>query len=126
MAYLKKDGEYADAPVPDLILLDLRLPKKDGAEVVEEISQDPNLSNIPLVILTGTSAESSLLNSYGIRPIRYMSKPLSVARFDAVLGQLNALGREPVRIPLAINAAVSREEATGGGKKRRWWPFGKV
>ena len=125
MAYLKKDGEYADAPVPDLILLDLKLPKKDGAEVLEEISQDRSLSNIPLVILTGTLAEISLLHSYGIRPSRYMSKPLEVGRFDAVLGQLNTLVREPVRIPVARHAPASREEEAVGGKKRRWWPFGK-
>jgi chemotaxis family two-component system response regulator Rcp1 len=63
MAFLKREDEYANAPRPDLILLDLNLPKKDGREVLEEIKQDPTLKTIPVVVLTTSSSEADILRS---------------------------------------------------------------
>ena len=68
LSVLRKEGEYSDAARPDLILLDLRLPNKDGMEVLADLSQDADLVTIPVMLLTGTEAESSLLESYSIPP----------------------------------------------------------
>ena len=68
LAILRKEGEYSSAPRPDLILLDLRMPRKDGTEVLAEINADEDLVSIPVMLLTGTEAEASLLESYAIPP----------------------------------------------------------
>ena len=123
MEYLRREGEYAAAPVPDLVLLDLRLPKKDGAEVLKEVSQDDALRRIPLVILTGTEAERSLLQTYEIRPNRYVQKPLDLRRFDMLMTQLSVFSQQPINVPggeIRVGAQRSDRES----KKRWWWPFG--
>ena len=74
IAYLRREGEYATAPRPDLILLDLMLPKKSGQEVLAEMNEDAGLTTIPVMILTGTEAEQSLLWSYNIPPSRFLPK----------------------------------------------------
>ena len=76
MAFLRKEGKYADAPRPDLILLDLNLPKKDGREVLAEIKQDPNLKSIPVVVLTTSNAESDIVKTYDLQANCYITKPV--------------------------------------------------
>ena len=79
MEMLHGTGDYGGTPRPDLILLDLRLPRKDGPEVLAEINSDEGLVNIPVMILTGTEAEQSLLNAYNIPPSRFCRKANRVA-----------------------------------------------
>ena len=131
MAYLRKEGDYENAPRPDLILLDLRLPKKDGPAVMAEIYKDEDLAAIPIVILTGTEAERSLLETYDIPANRYLTKPVTLAPFDNLIRLMNLVGGLPGRMPipqsqaseigsLATGAQTSGEQE----KKKWWWPFG--
>ena len=122
LAVLRKEGEHADAARPDLILLDLRLPNKDGMEVLADLSQDEDLISIPVMLLTGTEAESSLLESYSIPPSRYARKPLQLEQFHRVLGQLGLFSRQPIQVPTAAGAAQG--SAPSESKRRWWWPFG--
>ena len=85
MAFLHKQGEYATAPRPDLIILDLAMPKKDGYEVLDELQPNPSLSSIPVMILTAPRTEKDRLESYGIHPARYCQKPLALDRFERIL-----------------------------------------
>ena len=115
MARLRKEGEFADSARPDLILLDLNLPGKDGQEVLVDINADEDLRSIPVMILTGTTAEQSLLQSYGIPPARFIRKPIDVGRFDATMTMLQSFSHRPIQVPGARAASAS--------KKRWWWPF---
>ena len=121
MSYLRREGAFANAPRPDLILLDLMLPKKSGQEVLAELNEDPNLAPIPVIILTGTEAEGSQLWSYNISPARFCRKPMEVARFNSVVTQLDAFGERP----LVMRTAPAREVATAGTGRKWWWPFGR-
>ncbi|WP_447968224.1 response regulator [Nitrospira sp. M1] len=78
MAVLRKEAPYVDAPRPDLILLDLNIPKKDGREVLKEIKQTPDLRSIPVVILTTSTAEADVLKSYDLHANAYITKPMNV------------------------------------------------
>ena len=118
MAYLRKEGDNSGVTRPDLMLLDLKLPGMSGEEVLAEMNSDADLTTIPVIIVTGTTAESSLMSSYNIPPSRVFQKPLSASRFDTVVTQLSALGRQPIRVP--VPGAGEREEK----KRRWWWPFG--
>ena len=121
LSVLKKEGEHSGAPTPDLILLDLRMPNKDGTQVLAELSQDESLASIPVMLLTGTQAEASLLDSYSIPPSRYVQKPLQLEQLERVLGQLDSLRRTPIRLPWLVppTSAPSSEK-----RRRWWWPFG--
>ena len=81
MAFLRRAGGYADAPMPDLILLDLNLPKKHGREVLAEIKQDPALKRIPVVVLTTSMAERDILEAYGLHANGYITKPIDLGQF---------------------------------------------
>ena len=121
MAMLKGEGDHAGSPRPDLILLDLRLPHKDGSEVLADINADENLVNIPVMILTGTEAEQSLLNAYNIPPSRFCRKPIELQRFNNAVSQLGMFSRQPISMGAPQTQA---EEGAGGERKRRWWwPF---
>ena len=85
MAFLNSQGEYADAPHPDLILLDLNLPKKDGREVLEEIKADENLRRIPVVVLTTSTDEQDVLKTYNLHANCYISKPINLEQFTRVV-----------------------------------------
>ena len=91
MAYLRKEGEHADASRPDLVALDLAMPKKDGYEVLAEMGADPALRRIPVMILTSTQAERDRLHSQQVGPSRYCTKPLPLERFNAIISQLRDL-----------------------------------
>ena len=122
MARLRKEGEYANGPRPDLILLDLKMPNKSGEEVLAEMNEDPDLVTIPVMILTSTEAEQSMLASYNIPPSRYCRKPLDLTRFHQAIGQLGLFRREPIRITRTETETASPAE--GAPKRKWWWPFG--
>lgn len=81
MAFLRREEPYQNAPRPDLILLDLNLPKKDGREVLAEIKEDRQLKRIPVVVLTTSQAEEDILKTYSLHANCYLTKPLHVAQF---------------------------------------------
>lgn len=85
MAFLKKTGDYTSAPRPDLILLDLNLPRKDGREVLAEIKQDDDLKRIPVVILTSSKADEDVIKSYDLHANCYITKPLDFFQFTKVI-----------------------------------------
>ena len=122
MEILRGEGDHGGATRPDLILLDLRLPRKDGPEVLADINSDEGLVNIPVMILTGTEAEQSLLNAYNIPPSRFCRKPIELQRFNNVVAQLGMFSRQP--ISLGPPAGQAEEAQSSGGKRRWWWPFG--
>lgn len=88
MAFLRKEGGFADAPRPDLILLDLNMPRKDGREVLVEVKADADLKIIPVIVLSTSSAESDVLNSYKLHANCYITKPFA---FDSFVEMLKAL-----------------------------------
>ena len=85
LTFLRRQGPYADAPRPDLILLDLNLPKKNGREVLEEIKQDSDLKRIPVVILTVSQAEQDIIKSYNLHANCYITKPVDLDRLLSLL-----------------------------------------
>ena len=99
LAFLRREGRFADAPRPDLILLDLNLPRKDGREVLQEVKADPELRTIPVVILTTSEAEEDVLRSYSLHANAYVTKPVDFNRFIAVVRQIDEFFVEVVRLP---------------------------
>lgn len=99
MAILRGEGKHAGVPRPDLILLDLNLPKKSGREVLEEIKQDPRFSNIPVVILTTSQAEQDILESYRLRANAFVTKPVDLEQFLKVVRSIEAFWLEIVKLP---------------------------
>jgi two-component system, chemotaxis family, response regulator Rcp1 len=85
LAFLRREGAYQESPRPDLILLDLNLPRKDGRQVLAEIKTDPDLKMIPVVILTTSTAEEDVLNSYGLHANAYVKKPVDFSQFLRVV-----------------------------------------
>lgn len=85
IAFLRKQGEYGDVPTPDLILLDLRLPRRDGCEVLEEIKTDEWLRRIPVVVLTTSSSHHDIMKSYGLKANCCVTKPIEPGQFIAVI-----------------------------------------
>jgi chemotaxis family two-component system response regulator Rcp1 len=94
-----REGEYANAPRPDLILLDLNLPKKDGREVLQEIKESPTLKIIPVVILTTSAAEADILRSYLLHANCYITKPVSLDGFLTVVKSIEDFWMSVVRLP---------------------------
>jgi chemotaxis family two-component system response regulator Rcp1 len=99
MAFLRREGEYADAPHPDLILLDLNLPKKDGREVLKEIKSDPKLRRIPVVILTTSRAEEDIMDTYDQHANCYIIKPVDFDQFVNVVKTIEDFWLTIVRLP---------------------------
>ncbi len=89
MAFLRKDGQYADAPTPDLVLLDLNMPVMDGREVLAEIVKDEQLRKLPVVILTTSNGERDILDMYNLRCSSYIVKPVDFTQFQRVIQQLS-------------------------------------
>lgn len=85
LAYLRKQGTFADAERPDLILLDLNLPRKDGRQALAEIKADPALRNIPVVILSSSQAEQDISSAYGLHANCYVTKPVNLDQFIAAV-----------------------------------------
>lgn len=99
MAYLRKEGEHADAITPDLVLLDLNLPRMDGREVLAAMKSDEKLRSIPVVVLTTSEAEEDVLRSYSLHANAYVTKPVDFERFIAVVRQIDDFFVSVVRLP---------------------------
>jgi CheY-like chemotaxis protein len=99
LEFLRKKDPYADAPRPDLILLDLNLPKKDGREVLAEIKEDPNLRRIPVVILTTSRAERDVLETYNLHANCYITKPVDLEQFIQVVESIEDFWLTIVKLP---------------------------
>jgi two-component system, chemotaxis family, response regulator Rcp1 len=99
MAFLKNEGTHANAPRPDIILLDLNLPKMDGREVLAHIKEDESLKTIPTVILTTSVAEADIVKSYQLRANCYLSKPVQLNEFEALVKSINDFWLTEVKLP---------------------------
>jgi CheY-like chemotaxis protein len=99
LEFLRRQGEYADAPRPDLVLLDLNLPKLDGREVLSEIKNDLELAVIPVVILTTSEAEEDVVRSYALHANAYVSKPVDFDQFLTVVKRIDDFFVGVVRLP---------------------------
>ena len=99
MAFLRREGEFASAPRPDLVLLDLNLPRKAGHEVLAEIKSDADLQRIPVVILTTSDAEEDILRSYDLHANAYVTKPVDFDRFLNAVRQIDDFFVTVVKLP---------------------------
>jgi len=99
MDFLYKKGKYSNSPRPDLILLDLNLPRKDGREVLTEIKSDPDLKRIPVVILTISKAEEDVLKSYNLHANCFITKPLDLNQFVKVVKSIEDFWLTIVKLP---------------------------
>ncbi|RSN59938.1 MULTISPECIES: response regulator [Actinomadura] len=99
MAFLRREGEYAGKPRPDLVLLDLNLPRKDGREVLSEIKDDEELRSIPVVVLTTSEADEDILRSYRLHANAYVTKPVDFERFVSVVRQIDDFFVSVVKLP---------------------------
>ena len=97
--FLRRSGSFAEAPRPDLILLDLNLPGKDGRDVLSEIKVDPELKRIPVVIVTSSEAETDIVRSYNLHANCYISKPIDLNQFVAVVRAIEDFWMTIVRLP---------------------------
>jgi chemotaxis family two-component system response regulator Rcp1 len=100
MALLRREGKYAAAPRPDLVLLDLNLPKKDGREVLQEIKADANLAIIPVVILTTSASEVDILRSYQLHANCFVTKPVDLEQFLIVVKSIDNFWLTVVKLPI--------------------------
>ncbi len=99
LAFLRREGRYADAPRPDVILLDLNLPKKDGREVLEELKTDAALSRIPVVVLTTSGAETDIVRSYELHANCFITKPLDLDEFFSAVRAIKDFWLSNARLP---------------------------
>ncbi len=99
MAFLRKESKHANAPRPDLVLLDLNLPKKDGREVLAEMKQDPDLRRIPVVILTISNGQEDILKSYNLHANAYVTKPLNLEQFSKIVKAIEDFWFTVVKLP---------------------------
>jgi len=99
LEFLRRQGKYAKATRPDLILLDLNLPRRDGREVLAEIKDDPSLKMIPVVVLTTSSAEADILKSYKLHANCYITKPVDLEQFVSVVKSIDDFWLTVVRLP---------------------------
>ena len=99
MAFLRCEGEYAGVRRPDLILLDLNLPRKDGREVLAELKDDAELHLIPVIVLTTSAAEQDVLRSYDLKAACYITKPIDLDEFIAVVRSIESFWLSIVRLP---------------------------
>jgi chemotaxis family two-component system response regulator Rcp1 len=99
MAYLRKEGKYENALCPDVILLDLNMPRKDGREVLVELKADPKLKRIPVVILTTSEDEEDVLRSYNLQASCYVTKPIDFDKFLEVAKQIKHFFFHVVKLP---------------------------
>jgi len=99
LAYLRREGQYAGAVRPDLILLDLNLPRRDGREVLQEIKDDPDLRHIPVIVLTTSQAEEDVLRSYQLHANAYVTKPVDFEGFIEAIKQIDHFFVSVVQLP---------------------------
>ena len=99
MAFLRREGEFRNAHRPDLILLDLNLPKKDGREVLAEVKAAPRLKQIPIVVLTSSKAEEDILHTYELHANCYIAKPIDLEQLNKVVKQIKEFWFTIVKLP---------------------------
>lgn len=99
MAFLKREGEYKEVPRPDVILLDLNMPRMDGREVLEEMSKIPDLSNIPVIVLTTSESELDIVKSYSLNANCFISKPVDFEQFVNVVQSIEHFWFSIVSLP---------------------------
>jgi len=99
MAFLRRQGEFADSPRPDLVLLDLNLPRMDGREVLAQIKSDPDLLRTPVIVLTTSSAERDVLDAYEHRANAYVTKPIDLDEFVSAVASIEQFWLTRVRLP---------------------------
>lgn len=99
MAFLRREGVHGGVPTPDLILLDLNLPRKDGREVLQEIKADADLKRIPVVVLTTSEADSDVLTTYGLHANCYITKPVDMDQFIKIVKLLEEFWFTIVKLP---------------------------
>lgn len=99
MSYLNRTGEYENATMPDLVLLDLNMPKKDGREVLAEIKSSQKLNAIPVVILTTSQSEEDILKSYKLQASCYVTKPIDLEQFTKIIKSIDGFWFSAVRYP---------------------------
>ena len=97
--YLRKRGAHVDAPRPDIVLLDLNLPRLDGRDVLADIKSDPELATIPIIVLTSSTAEADIQRSYELHANCYISKPVDFTEFFAAVRSLEGFWLKIVRLP---------------------------
>jgi CheY-like chemotaxis protein len=102
MAFLRKQGKYADVPTPDVVLLDLNLPKKNGCEVLADIKSDPKLKRIPVVIITSSEAEQDILRTYDLHANCYVTKPVDLDQFIKVIQSIESFWLTIVKLPSSV------------------------
>lgn len=103
MEYLRMEGRYKDAIRPDLVLLDLNMPRKDGREVLEEIKSDEKLKSIPVVVMTISKAEEDILRSYNLHANAYIVKPIELNQFMNVVRSIEDFWLTVVKLPPNVN-----------------------
>lgn len=99
IAYVRRQGPYADRRRPDLILLDLNLPRKDGREVLQDLKSDPDLHRIPVVVLTSSAAEQDILRTYDLYANAYVTKPVDLEQFMRVVSSIQDFWLNIVKLP---------------------------
>ena len=99
LSYLRREGDYADAPRPDLILLDLNLPRRDGREVLAEVKADDSLRHIPVIVLTTSQADEDVLRSYQLHANAYVTKPVDFDGFIEAIRQIDHFFVSVVQLP---------------------------
>ena|SRR5579859_5884553 len=99
LAYLRREGKYANAPVPDLVLLDLNLPKKDGRQVLEEIKTDEKLKRMPVIVLSTSASHEDVARSYGSHANCYITKPVDLDQFLHVVQSIESFWLSLVKLP---------------------------
>lgn len=99
MAFLRKEGRYKNASHPDLMLLDLNMPRKDGREVLAEVKSDENLKRIPVVVLTTSEAEADILKSYNLYANCYITKPVNLEQFIKAVKSIEGFWLTVVKLP---------------------------
>jgi CheY-like chemotaxis protein len=107
LAFLREEGPFAGSPRPDLILLDLNLPRKDGREVLAEIKQDESLKRIPVVILTTSRAEEDVVRSYDLHANAYITKPVDLKQFFEIVHAIEGFWLAVVTLPPSAKPEVS-------------------
>ncbi len=103
MAYLRREAKYADQPMPDIILLDLNLPRKNGREVLQEIKEDDVLRRIPVVVLTTSDDEKDILATYDLHANCYITKPVDLSRFVEIVKSIEYFWLTIVKLPPAAD-----------------------
>jgi CheY-like chemotaxis protein len=104
MAFLRREGKHAEAPTPDIVLLDLNLPRKDGRQVLSEMKQDARLRSIPVVVLTTSEAEQDIVRTYELHANCYITKPVDLEKFIEIIRAIEDFWLAVVRLPSAAGA----------------------